>query len=61
MILNKLKEFNQKSGASIPDEYLEEAIKLCSNDGCGTQSFDVLLKLLEWPDGNHNNKNAGKN
>lgn len=50
VILNKLKEFNEKCGA-LPEDYLVEAIKLCSVDGCGAQSFDVLFKLLEWPDG----------
>lgn len=54
VILNKLKEFNQKCGdgsSSLPESYLEEVIKLCSTDGCGVESFDVLTKLLEWPDG----------
>lgn len=52
VILNKLKEFNQKNVANtLPEDYLVEVIKLCSSDGCSVQSFDVLLKLLEWPDG----------
>lgn len=57
IILNKLKEFNQKSGdgtGSFPEDYLEEVIKLCSVNGCRIESFDVLSKLLEWPDGNKN-------
>lgn len=55
VILNKLKEFNQKCNVgNLPEYCLDEVIKLCTSDNCGTQSFDVLLKLLEWPDGKRN-------
>lgn len=54
VILNKLKEFNQKCGdgnGNLPEDSLEDVIKLGSVDGATVDSFDVLFKLLDWPDG----------
>lgn len=54
VILNKLKEFNARSGDgfnALSDTSLEEIVKLCSGPPGNPDAFDLLFKLLEWPDG----------
>ncbi|KAG5881794.1 hypothetical protein JTB14_037091 [Gonioctena quinquepunctata] len=53
IILNKLKEFNLKSGDGndrLEDKELEEVMKLCSGSPSDGSGLDILIKLLEWPD-----------
>ncbi|KAJ8959902.1 hypothetical protein NQ318_011639 [Aromia moschata] len=53
IILNKLKEFNTKSGDgnnSVDDKDLEKVIELCGGVPSDPNSFDLLFKLLDWPD-----------
>lgn len=54
VVLNKLKEFNQKCGesnAKIDDRMLEEMVKICIGPPTDPNAYDVLFKLLDWPDG----------
>ncbi|RZC40157.1 phospholipase A-2-activating protein [Asbolus verrucosus] len=54
VILGKLKEFNEKSGDSknsvVSEGYLDEVVKLCNGPPDDPNAFDVLFKLLDWPD-----------
>ncbi|XP_023012840.1 phospholipase A2 activator protein [Leptinotarsa decemlineata] len=53
VILNKLKEFNLKTGDGndrLKDEELEEVVKFCSGPPNDGGSLDLLRKLLDWPD-----------
>lgn len=52
VILRKLKEFNQKSAASVSEIELENMISLTNGITNDSASYDVLFKLLEWPEGN---------
>lgn len=55
VILNKLKEFNQKTGDSeskITESLLEDVIKLCTQSSSDERCMDGLFKLLLWTDGN---------
>lgn len=54
VILNKLKEFNQKTGDSsskIEETILEDIIKLCTQPSSDERCVDGLFKLLLWTDG----------
>ncbi|KAJ8972552.1 hypothetical protein NQ314_000139 [Rhamnusium bicolor] len=53
IILNKLKEFNRKreDGRFLVEENdLEEMIKVCVSVPSEPNSYNVLFKLLDWPD-----------
>ncbi|XP_063925549.1 phospholipase A-2-activating protein [Zophobas morio] len=54
VILGKLKEFNGKGGdgsnESINESYLEELVKICNGPPDDPNSFDILFKLMDWPD-----------
>ncbi|VEN56039.1 unnamed protein product, partial [Callosobruchus maculatus] len=53
VILNKLKEFNQKCGDGsqrVDDRELEEMVKLAGGLPSDPNAFDTLFKLLDWPD-----------
>ncbi|CAH1156011.1 unnamed protein product [Phaedon cochleariae] len=53
VILNKLKEFNSRTGDGIDgaqESELEEVVKLCSGPPADGNALDVLYKLLDWPD-----------
>lgn len=54
VVLNKLKEFNHKcddSNSKVEDRQLEEMVKICIGPPTDSNVYDVLFKLLEWPDG----------
>lgn len=56
VVLNKLKEFNQKyfdSNGRVDDSQLEEMVKMCFAPPTDPNAFDVLFKLLDWPDGKY--------
>ncbi|KAI4461369.1 phospholipase a-2-activating protein [Holotrichia oblita] len=53
VILNKLKEFNQKTGDSsskISESMLDDVIKLCTQSSSDQRCMDGLFKLLLWTD-----------
>ncbi|CAH1990156.1 unnamed protein product [Acanthoscelides obtectus] len=53
VILNKLKEFNQKCGDGsqrVDDRQLEEMVKVANGLPSDPNAFDTLFKLLDWPD-----------
>ncbi|KAL3270153.1 hypothetical protein HHI36_009211 [Cryptolaemus montrouzieri] len=53
VILNKLKEFNNKIGEvtnRIDEEHLEEFVTLCKGFPKNPDVFDILFKLLKWPE-----------
>lgn len=57
VILNKLKEFNQKSGdgnGNLEEAKLEAVIQICSANLDNPEYYDILFKLLDWSDGNKN-------
>ncbi|KAK9889755.1 hypothetical protein WA026_007136 [Henosepilachna vigintioctopunctata] len=53
IILNKLKEFNRKIGDgsnTIDENHLEEFVTLCKRYPNNPDVFDILFKLLKWPE-----------
>lgn len=54
VILNKLKDFNRKVGDgtnSVDENHLELFVSLCKGVVTNTEVFDIMFKLLEWPEG----------
>ncbi|XP_044754625.1 phospholipase A-2-activating protein [Coccinella septempunctata] len=53
VILNKLKEFNRKVGDgtnSVDENQLELFVSLCKGVATDPDVFDIMFKLLEWPE-----------
>ncbi|XP_045474731.1 phospholipase A-2-activating protein [Harmonia axyridis] len=53
VILNKLKEFNRKVGDgsnSVEEKDLELFVSLCKGPVTEMEVFDIMFKLLEWPE-----------
>lgn len=51
-----MKEFNEKCGDGnnpVKDHELEEMVKICKGPPSDPNSFDILFKLLDWPDGRY--------
>ncbi|XP_076265264.1 phospholipase A2 activator protein [Rhynchophorus ferrugineus] len=52
VVLNKLKEFNGKAASSnqIGEAELASVIEICSGPPSNATVFDLVFKLLDWPD-----------